>query len=81
MTVLGQYTTGDLVIVMEGEGCDTYPYDIVRVLKDFDDPELRDEFADRYTGPAWDFGYHYYAFLTKRGYIEPVEDAGGVLYL
>lgn len=80
MTVQGVYNAGDIVTVVECDGYDVYPGGCLRVLKDFDDNLLRQEFEARYTGRPWEFPDHYFNFLLKRGYVE-VFPTQGVMYL
>lgn len=80
MTVIGLYNAGDILAVISHDGDGFWSSGCARVLKDFNDHELRAEFEDRYTGPAWEFSDHYYNFLLKRGYVE-VFPTQGVLYL
>jgi len=80
MTVLGLYNAGEILTVEARDGIDYWTVGCVKVLKDFNDCELRAEVEAQYTGPTWEFSDHYYNFLLEHGYIQ-VFPMDGTLYL
>ncbi len=78
MTVLGQYTKGDILITQSTDGA--IFLDCVKVLKDFTEYDMRPRFKAQYKGPGRPYSRDYYEYLVEQGYIE-VYPTDGKLFL